>query len=321
MTDLSSSPRQIARPPAGADPSETMGDVLASIRRLIAQGDVGPTRREPDPTRRPAPAEQPPHPVSAGIAPAFVRSPRLESGEPAPLRLHRDALIPPAEVSAVPFGGRDDAPPPRPARLRLATPTDASADEAPAIATGGNRMARILRAASFPDDVQGEPRAVIAESDSPALAPHIAAIAESEGPALARQPVPVIIREDRLETPQAASATALAPATQAVAPAATPDPQPQVSGNSISAPPAERTEARKPQRPVEDAGDTTALHLFAPADEDIPNGSILRSLLREAIRQELQGEMGGRFSRNLRRVIRQEVAYAIAEATRSMERG
>ena len=62
------------------------------------------------------------------------------------------------------------------------------------------------------------------------------------------------------------------------------------------------------------AEDSTALHLFAPADEDIPNGSLLRNLLREAIRQELQGEMGGRFSRNLRRVIRQEVAYAVAEA-------
>ncbi|MBV0892800.1 hypothetical protein KTN05_13205 [Paracoccus sp. Z118] len=310
MTDLSSSPRQIARPPTGADPSETMGDVLASIRRLIAQGDVGPARREPDPTRRPAPAEQPPRPVSAGIAPAFVRSPRLESGEPAPLRLHRDALIPPAEVPAVPLGGQDDAPPPRPARLRLATPTDASADEAPAIATGGNRMARILRAASFPDDAQAEPRGIVPESDNLTLAP----------PA-----VPVTFHEGEVETPQAEASTApdpaLASATPTVAPAAIPDPQPPVSGNSINAAPPERTAARNAPRPVEDAGDTTALHLFAPADEDIPNGSILRSLLREAIRQELQGEMGGRFSRNLRRVIRQEVAYAIAEATRSRQQG
>ncbi len=69
------------------------------------------------------------------------------------------------------------------------------------------------------------------------------------------------------------------------------------------------TMPRKPAR--RDFDEDMNLHLFAPTDSDLPNGSVLRNLIREVIRQELHGEMGGRFSRNLRTVIRQEIAAAL----------
>ncbi|MDM7256203.1 MAG: hypothetical protein P3W90_005955 [Paracoccus sp. (in: a-proteobacteria)] len=55
------------------------------------------------------------------------------------------------------------------------------------------------------------------------------------------------------------------------------------------------------------------LHLFAPQDEDLPGGGVLRNLIRDVIRQELHGELGGRFSRNLRNLIRHEIEAALSE--------
>lgn len=78
-----------------------------------------------------------------------------------------------------------------------------------------------------------------------------------------------------------------------------------------------RPSATRPLAPASRfrAGDDADLnlHLFAPQDEDLPGGGVLRNLIRDVIRQELHGELGGRFSRNLRNLIRHEIEAALTE--------
>lgn len=85
----------------------------------------------------------------------------------------------------------------------------------------------------------------------------------------------------------------------------------QAIARAIARPSINRPAQKQANAVRRDFDDDMNLHLFAPTDSDLPNGSVLRNLIREVIRQELHGEMGGRFSRNLRTVIRQEVAAAL----------
>lgn len=54
-------------------------------------------------------------------------------------------------------------------------------------------------------------------------------------------------------------------------------------------------------------------HLFAPQDKDTQKGTHLRGMIREAIRQELQGEIGNRLSRNLQQMIRHEIELTLRQ--------
>lgn len=62
--------------------------------------------------------------------------------------------------------------------------------------------------------------------------------------------------------------------------------------------------------------DESELHLFAPTEEEIPADRLLRDLIRAAVREELQGELGGQFSRNLRRLVRAEIDRALRQNRR-----
>ncbi len=54
-------------------------------------------------------------------------------------------------------------------------------------------------------------------------------------------------------------------------------------------------------------------HLFAPQDKGAQKGTHLRGMIREAIRQELQGEIGNRLSRNLQQMIRHEIELTLRQ--------
>lgn len=54
-------------------------------------------------------------------------------------------------------------------------------------------------------------------------------------------------------------------------------------------------------------------HLFAPQDKGAQKGAHLRGMIREAIRQELQGEIGNRLSRNLQQMIRHEIELTLRQ--------
>ena len=298
MTDLSSFPR---RSPEPAGP-ESVSDVLASIRRLIAQDDGSRFRREPAPPRRAAVAEPEVSVSGTGVsvvddpAPSARLAPvpsdplpshpgRAAPVEAAPLRLQSAALVAPADPAPAPAAVEFTRP-----RLRLAALAGALSEEPEVVPA--------------PD---AEPAARANGGAAADPAPMVECVAADAAAGTAADPEPEKgIRSAAPAWPaRPAAAPAAHPATSA------PAPEPAASAGPAAAPP-------RPRVP-DPADDSTALHLFAPADEDIPNGSILRSLLRESIRQELQGEMGGRFSRNLRRVIRQEVAFAVAEAIRARD--
>lgn len=262
MTDLS---------PRAPQPADGASDVLASIRRLIAQDGGGArVRHEPPAPRRAAELVAAMEHMAADGGAEIPARPAAD--EATPLRLQHASLVPAASPLA------RDAAAPEPARPRL-------------------RLATL--AGAFPEP----PDAALAAVDAPV--PPVAADGPG-GPALRDEPAHAPAWPARPAT-NAAAATRREAAAKAE-PLGTVEPDRAAAGSV----PVNPTPAPAPA-PTR-AEDSTALHLFAPADEDIPNGSLLRNLLREAIRQELQGEMGGRFSRNLRRVIRQEVAYAVAEA-------
>lgn len=364
-------------------PEEDMGDVLASIRRLIAQEPALAAPRDPAPPAPPATdvANLPPEPalptrtadlaraVEAAAARINAASERAEavrqSGEPQPpLRLRPDALIPDALVPAaeptrLPEGrlrlsaalavvepGPEAetgtiAPPPAPeagthgqavpdpvptapTQPELAEPE--LAQPAPAL---GPQVARLIRAAqdgqfdpeppvqalssaaglvaAAPAAPAQTPPQPIGQADAPL--PHAPAIPAAPLAPPAAAVAQAVVARGAAEALAAAPAGEVAQATE-TAPRAPVPTAPAIRQSAVADAP-----GRLPERLAADPfEDSAALHLFAPADEDIPNGSILRSLLREAIRQELHGEMGSRFSRNLRQVIRHEVSRAVAEA-------
>ncbi|WP_131673698.1 hypothetical protein [Paracoccus marinus] len=264
MTDLS---------PRAPQPADGSSDVLASIRRLIAQDGGGArVRHEPPAPRRAAELVAAMEHMAADGGAEIPARPAAD--EVTPLRLQHASLVPPASPLS------RDAAAPEPARPRLRLATLAGAFPEPPDTAFAAVDAPVLPVAA---DGAGKP----ALRDEPAHAP-----------AWPARPAANVADATRRETAAKAE------------PVGTVD----LGNPAADSVPANPAPAPAPAPAPTRAEDSTALHLFAPADEDIPNGSLLRNLLREAIRQELQGEMGGRFSRNLRRVIRQEVAYAVAEA-------
>lgn len=355
MTDtLSMRPTRGLR--GGAMTADEMGDVLASIRRLIAQDDGAHGAAQPEPA-----------------APALHAVPDPVPEDAPPLRLRREALIPPTELprhvqdgrlrltaaSAVvdrPAGGesarmaaiiraataardRPDAPlademaaeaaapatapearPAPPERLGLDPALDATgawlhelrAEAGPEPAAAPAQAAPNTARKASPDHAQEAARNDALDDTLDDAPPHIAAWPDP----LAREPDAGIAPTATLPPSGAIMAHPAAPVPAPAPPAHTPPvPAPDAAAAPITAARALAGIEAAQDRPLDDP-DSTALHLFAHADEDVQNGALLRSLLREAIRQELQGEMGARFSRNLRQLIRQESAAAMTE-TRS----
>lgn len=368
MTDPT--PLRPTRPLRGI-PADEMGDVLASIRRLIAQDgsprpathapargvdadtpavsaapdaltaaprpvaeipDMAPPSRDADPHRS---AHRADAAATITAAPHLVAVPSAPENAPPPLRLRPEALIPPAELPQHMQGGR----------LRLTAASAVVEPDHTGAAGETSRMAAIIRAATAARHDAGlaagtgtpahrpshdgagsapTPQPATAAGFHPAmLSPSTPAGVTETGPTSA--PTAACAADPGAERQaegldQPATSAAAPPCSIMQCPATTqpvaPSEPPSAASGRLAPFSAARNLARieaAATRPADDP-DSTALHLFAPADEDVPNGSLLRGLLREAIRQELQGEMGARFSRNLRQIIRQEVALAMETA-------
>lgn len=280
-------------PPPGAD---NVGDVLASIRRLIAQDEAG--CRIPNQALNTLPAQD--------IAPRI----RVEPMAPvppaaAPLVLDSTDLI----ATAADEEARET--------------TAAAADPETAVAERGTEMLSAMPAdvmeeamaepvAEAPADTQPEAR----DSDFgdwlklPLTGPTHAAFA-------AAWPQP-LAAEDRADDPvETASPDTAAEPIQAFGPffehTTTTNAQMEetmLHAHSTVTPINPLAEAHAA---AEALNRESEQHLFAPQDKDTQKGTHLRGMIREAIRQELQGEIGNRLSRNLQQMIRHEIELTLRQ--------
>ena len=339
-----------ARPGLAAD---NMGDVLASIRRLIAREDgdtalarpspgasaprAAPTLREPGSTGAPTAAKpasapsavplradpagaQPPAPRGEA-APLFGAShptPNREAvDDSAPLRLRPDALIPPAGTFRRPEG-----------RLRLRSVLDANETPAAPVdwlgtACAGEPLPSLDT--GFDDwTVAGTGAAGDVHADLPAEE-----VIHDPAPALPVTPHPYrafthpLAPEDAaLAVPVLSQAPSLlradAPALRAAeAPGgwAAALPQARLGDASFhtAEPPAPTMAVEPAALPEADAPPATLL-----ADA-LPAPASLRGLVRAAIRHEIEGEIDRLVHGPLHRLIRAEVARAVAEVFDSTE--
>ncbi|WP_199261937.1 hypothetical protein [Paracoccus binzhouensis] len=286
-------------------PTDNVGDVLASIRRLIAQDETG--CRIPDQALNALPAREPPRigPVqTARPAPARITPLVLDSSDlvdvASPAGDQREAIRTPEAMLVA-------ATPPDPAPAEMAQPDSAPSDSAP--------------------------------SDS---APSDSTPSESvpRGPCATAGPEPrpfgdwlVMPLDERSDSPPAAAEPGSTADVQPAESLSGADVSPvriQPFGPFLSEPAPTTTQMEEtmlhanasvtPINPLAEAhaaaealNRETEPHLFAPQDKDAQKGTHLRGMIREAIRQELQGEIGTRLSRNLQQMIRHEIELALRQ--------
>ncbi|WP_312530553.1 hypothetical protein [Paracoccus sp. (in: a-proteobacteria)] len=258
--------------------SENIGDVLASIRRLIAQDEAN--RSNSDPGTRLRQLAQQRAQTQRQTAEQAGRSLQPHQGVATarpPLMLGDDDLI--ADHIAPPKGGPVVFPMPdhpeekSPAFLRAqAAPGPISLTDSGAAPTAPSQIED--RHPFTRHDIRREPGQPITLRTAPA-------------PVIDPAVLPAI------DTPPPSEGAAMdIPA----------DATPPVAGATMGA----ATGATLAPEPED-------VHFFATPEQS-PTEALLRDLIREAIRTELQGELGGQFSRNLRRVIRSEVDLAMRQA-------
>lgn len=267
----------LRRDPARVKLREEPGDVLASIRRLIAQEQASLSVADSGPVAGPVAAPEPtvaPRPImdtgtlSQAVDAAALRmadtARRIEAARgtasdqtpaDAPFRLNPDALIPPADR---PFSD---------ARLRLSPALtgldeDVAATPAPALVQSLNDAGAHLRTADVP---VAEPMAQAALLDA---TPIIESAPPAAQTSFQQEPDIMQITADR--------------------------PQATIMPHPAAMPPAAPVAATTP---------------LAGGD-----GQIVRQLLREAIRAELSAELGDRLNSELRQMVRQEIASALSAA-------
>lgn len=335
---------EMMRQPAPVHGSDKVGDVLASIRRLIAQDeaaapipnqmlntlprDIAAAKDEaaaeiaPDagaPAMEAWPQEALPEPSQADPAPA----------EPLPLVLNTSDLIAPGlpDSGAETPAEAELAPEPQPWNAP-STPIDAAettAEPAP------EKAAEPLPEAILTEAIQFEPVA------PEALLPETIL---SEPPKIALAPFPTARFDFNIDAlwanlpdtddpaPNLASGPDGADSAGSDIPAPMPDPTTddtapqsfnlmQTEENMLQA-----NASVTPINPHIDPGilaeietqrDGGEPHLFAPQDKGAQKGTHLRGMIREAIRQELQGEIGNRLSRNLQQMIRHEIELTLRQ--------
>jgi len=293
-------------PPPGAD---NVGDVLASIRRLIAQDEAG--CRIPNQALNTLPAQD--------IAPR--------------IRVEPMAAVPPAAAPLV----LDSTDLIATAAEEEARETTAAPAEAPA-AAAGPETALAEPVAEMPAELSAEAVDEVAAE----------AVAEAMAEAPARPEPEPGVRDsdfgDWLKLPltgptHAAFAAAwpqpLAAEARADDPAETACPDAAAQPIRAFGPFLEHTTTTNAQMeetmlhanstvtPINPLAEAHAAaealnreseqHLFAPQDKDTQKGTHLRGMIREAIRQELQGEIGNRLSRNLQQMIRHEIELTLRQ--------
>lgn len=306
--------------------SDNIGDVLASIRRLIAQDEANRSVTDPGQRLRQV-AQQQAELRRATEAAAAAQTP---STAQAPLILGDHEMVPARPPFRQPalsmprmrpvsdeqifsdqaIGG--------PIPLRPNAPSAPSPVRAPqAASSGGGAFAGPSSGA----DHSGSAAPLQAPVMPPASPP-----ASINAPGFLQRPPP---SEPFVPAASAAPAPEALqqPAPQQTAP---PNSEPALSGSVIQADPLQDAAEAKPLSQnalpqdllrqdllAQDLLAQDDLHLFAMPDEESPTEALLRNLIREAIRGELQGELGGQFSRNLRRVIRSEIELALRQMRRA----
>lgn len=281
-----------ASQPAG---SENAGDVLASIRRLIAQDQ---SRLSPVPGGAPRSALPRSLPPEARFDPPFVldRKDMVPGGRKAPAS--------PLDISQLQVT-TGSAPSPRPPVAPMPAPmAEASTGwRAPALADWPKPA---VEAAPLP------PAAV--------ALPHETALSDA-GDQFSPE------EEAEFAEAEAALARMIGPRSDA----ATPAPQPQAAFEDATT--TEETPMAQDMRkmemgriddftaiPRQDAmagfdqvhGQVNAPNLFGEIGA-VAKDATMRMLIRDAIQQELHGELGARLSRNMCQMIRQEVEAVIRE--------
>lgn len=274
--------------PDQAAPSDNVGDVLSSIRRLIAQDQA---RVPPDPDRLEA------QPCADAQAPMPMPMPMLEPS--APFVLGRKDLLP---AQPAPVAAERDA-----RHLHLASisqtaiPTTVAPDRAP-----GWQPASI---ADWPGPARPtEAQASSAEPPETGLSPEDEAeFAEAEA-ALARMtaPRPLAVVQDT--QPAAPDATVAAFKETQMAQDMRMTDMGRIEGNSAI-----------PVSGIESLGlgaapreSRSTPNLFGEIG-GMAKDATLRMLIRDAIQAELHGELGARLSQNMCQMIRQEVEAVIRE--------
>ncbi|KRW98047.1 hypothetical protein [Paracoccus sp. MKU1] len=266
---------EVMRHPAPNSGSDNVSDVLASIRRLIAQDEAGcriPNQvlnRLPDQDGTPD-ARIEPEPVSpARITPLVLDSSTLVARDPVP--------------SAKADWPRQDATQPMPEPVAAATEPRQFGDwlrVPPQEAAGESHPKRPEVAADLSDDAAPVQPDAAAPTAPSMVWPEPAQI-RPFGPSL-EAPTTTILQMEETMLHANASVTPINPLAEAHAAA-------------------------------EALSRETEPHLFAPQDKDAQKGTHLRGMIREAIRQELQGEIGNRLSRNLQQMIRHEIELALRQ--------
>lgn len=282
-----------ASQPAG---SENAGDVLASIRRLIAQDQ---SRLSPVPGGAPRSALPRSLPPEARFDPPFVldRKDMIPGGRNAP-------------ASALDMSQRHpttgSAPSPRP----LAAPAVASMSEAPtgwrsaALADWPKKPA--VEAAPVPPAAVPLPQETALSDAGDQLSPEEEAeFAEAEA-ALARMIGPRSDAANQAPQPQAASEDAM---TTEETPMAQ-DMRKMEMGRIDDFTAIPRQDAMASFDDMH--GQVNAPNLFGEIGA-VAKDATMRMLIRDAIQQELHGELGARLSRNMCQMIRQEVEAVIRE--------
>lgn len=314
-------------PPQRAKNPDELGDVLASIRRLIAQegaalqdagagGPVasgaaqtdptGPVFRDPLTLRAAAPRPvQDSAALSLAVDAAAARmadtarrieAARLETelAAAAPFRLNPEALIPPAEQPAW-------ADPQRrltPGLLAEVTATPVKVDEGGAPIQETQDMRSLASQQALYTSAPGETLVAEALPAWPETAP-------DSPSALA----PAAVAETQPRYTNAASDLPDATVPQPTSPEST---KQETAAMLLNADRAQATITPHPSA-------AAPLHsMAAPAHPETPpvagEGLLVRQLLREAIRAELSAELGERLDGELRLLVRQEIAAALSAA-------
>ncbi|RQP03947.1 MAG: hypothetical protein D1H97_09105 [Paracoccus sp. BP8] len=269
-------------PPPGSD---NVGDVLASIRRLIAQDEVG--CRIPNQTlNTPPPADGPPE---ARIAPVLAG----QSGSPAritPLVLDSSTLVARDPVQSAEAGQpRADA--------------DRSDPEPQAADAESRPFGDWLR--EPPQEAAGEPH-----PKQPEARPEKGADAEPAPPEAAEAEAAEPEAPLLMSWPEPAQTQPFGPSLEEPSLPTVQMEETMLHANASVTPINPAAEAQAAEAIARDSGEP---HLFAPQEKDAQKGTHLRGMIREAIRQELQGEIGNRLSRNLQQMIRHEIELALRQ--------
>ncbi|WP_374634149.1 hypothetical protein [Paracoccus sp. (in: a-proteobacteria)] len=339
---------EMMRQPAPVHGSDKVGDVLASIRRLIAQdeaaapipnqmlntlprdaaaaGDAEMADIAPENAAQAMDAWTPQDVPET--APAETAQAETAQAEPLPLVLNSSNLIAPGvpETSAETAAAAEPAPKPQlwTTPLTSISEIETAVEPAPELApeTASETAPDPLPEPILPEEILAEEilaEAIVAEPPEVALAPFPSARPEFNIDAL---------WADLPDTDEPASGLASGPDSPDSAGPETPaqtmdDTAPyslnlmQTEENMLQA-----NASVTPINPHIDPGilaeietqrDGGEPHLFAPQDKGAQKGTHLRGMIREAIRQELQGEIGNRLSRNLQQMIRHEIELTLRQ--------